>query len=81
MNFNNTLQVDTFENKINTLPYPLFSIGGSNICDTNGRLMLSCNGFILYDRNGYGIKGWEGVNSALGTKLQDYYSNDGFWNQ
>ena len=80
-NFKETIKVDTFANKIQILPYPLISYGGSNICDTNSQLVLSCNGFILYDNKGLGIRGWEGVNSPLGSKLQEYYGNDGFWNQ
>jgi hypothetical protein len=81
LNFNSNLFVDTFKNKINSLPFPLFTIGLSSICDTNGHLQISSNGFILYNVNGNGIKNWEGINSPFGTKLQDYYDNDGFFNQ
>jgi hypothetical protein len=81
INFSNVIVADTFKNSFEQTPYPLFTNGLSNICDTNGRLVLSSNAFILYDSNGYGIKNWEGINSPFGNKLQDYYGNDGLWHQ
>ncbi len=70
INFSNVIVADTFKNSFEQTPYPLFTNGLSNICDTNGRLVLSSNAFILYDSNGYGIKNWEGINSPFGNKLQ-----------
>jgi hypothetical protein len=81
MDFNKANKIDTFENKFKTLPYPEFTFGLSNICDTNGKLLFSCNGFIAYDKNGFGMDNWNLINCPFGTKLRTALGHDGLYNQ
>lgn len=54
LNFKPNLTPDSFKN--NNLDNFYFR-GHSNICDSNGRLLLMCNGFTLYDSNGNVVQG------------------------
>jgi len=57
------------------------TIGNSCISDTNGTLKVFTNGFYVYDAKANIIKQGEEINTALGTRLHDYYNGDGFFNQ
>jgi len=76
----NFLVIDTF------LKHgPSISVGPSCISDTNGNLEFFCNGFHVYNKEGWPLR-WENnqtdtLNIPLGTKLYDYYNGDGFFNQ
>jgi Secretion system C-terminal sorting domain len=79
--FNNGLNIDTFPNASVIYPVPQFTFGGSNICDTNGKLAFASNSYILYNSKGLAIDNWENVNCPFGNKLQLKYGHDGFFNQ
>jgi hypothetical protein len=72
---NGFLIIDTFFNAYNQLPQPKLAFGGSNISDTNGNLMLMCNGYVIFNKLGYAIKNWEDINCPNGTLLRQ----DGSW--
>ncbi len=67
-------------NEIDSIPYAVFTFGGSCISDTMGKLLFACNGFYIYDTNGYGHITNTKINTPLGDKLFNKYS-DGFWDQ
>jgi hypothetical protein len=47
--------------------------GGSNICDTFGKLALVCSGSFIYDKRGYSLTGMQPINVPLGRKFYDDY--------
>jgi len=67
-------------NTVDSIPYPVFTFGGSCISDTMGKLLFACNGFCIYDTNGYGHIPKTIINNPLGDKFFNKYS-DGFWDQ
>jgi hypothetical protein len=80
---NNALRIDSFSDNI------WAHFGQSNICDTNGVNLFTCNGFYVYAKdayNGLPMKGiiykWDTLNSALGHKfLTNQSGGNGYWNQ
>jgi hypothetical protein len=75
--FNNNLKIDTV---LNTY-WTSLTFGGSNICDTNGNLLLYCSAFTLCDKFGLPIDNWDLLNCPFGTKFRTKYGGDGFYNQ
>jgi hypothetical protein len=78
--FNNlNIKVDSISN----LTYATF--GHSNICDMNGRNILSCSGFYMNDSNGkyidYPNGNWDSLNCPYGLKFRTKSSANGDYNQ
>ncbi len=64
---------------------PSLTNGASCVSDSNGNLEFFCNGFHVYNKEGWPLR-WENnqtdtLNVPLGVKLYDYYNGDGFFNQ
>jgi hypothetical protein len=79
-NFKNDVNIDTL-----LKGGPSLSFGASCISNLQGNLQFFCNGFYVYDNDGWPIDypdgNWDSINCPLGTKLRSYYGGDGFWNQ
>jgi hypothetical protein len=76
----NKVSIDTFlNNKFS--PLPATAYGSSNISDSNGKQLLLCNGYLLYNSKGLGIKNWENVNSALGKNFVNMEHNISYYTQ
>ncbi|QLH46124.1 MAG: hypothetical protein HWD58_11105 [Bacteroidota bacterium] len=74
------LEVDTL-----TKTGPSLTNGASCVSDSSGNLQFFCNGFHVYNHEGWPLK-WDNgttdtLNNALGNKLYDYYNGDGLWHQ
>jgi len=71
MDFNNNLKIDTIEGTRDSIYYQYaLGYGGSNISDTNGKFLLSTNGYWIYNKTGSVIKNGK-VNSPFGSGLND----------
>jgi hypothetical protein len=78
---NSNLLIDTFSNNNKySLQY-----GASNICDSNGKLELFCNGFYVLNNLGEIIENnnsiVDSINCPLGTKFRIKANGNGDWNQ
>lgn len=73
-NFNIGLVIDTIQNS-HYLVVPSCGISSSAACisDTNGVSLLFTNGFIIYDKEGFGIDGGIYINCPKGEDLANYY--------
>jgi hypothetical protein len=69
--FDKIIAFDTFFNTQQYLPRPIMAYSGSNICDTNGNLLLMSNGFSVYNNKGFGIKNWEEINCPFGNAFRN----------
>jgi Secretion system C-terminal sorting domain len=62
-------------------PSPALTNGYSSICDTNGKLVLYCNGFYLYNNIPLNVDwpsgNWDSINCPLGMKYRNHYGGDG----
>jgi hypothetical protein len=75
MNFNN----DSI--RISPLNNLGLTFGNSCLSNVNGELTLISNGFFILDSSGNWIENGDSINTPYGSKLLDYYTGDGFWNQ
>ena len=81
-NFNGTLQIDTVLNvNLPVAPGCGIKSSSSTISDTNGNLLFFSNGFILYDRDGFGMQNGTYVNCPSGNVLDNYYGGASLFDQ
>jgi hypothetical protein len=61
------------------------SSGGSNICDSAGKLLFYCNGFYLYDKTAWPMDypdgNFDSINCPFGLKLRTYFGGNGLFAQ
>lgn len=80
--FNLTIQIDTVLNvNMPVVPGCGIKSSSSTISDTNGNLLFFSNGFILYDKDGYGIENGTYVNCPHGNILNNYYGGASLFDQ
>ena len=81
-NFNGLLQIDTVLNvNMPVAPGCAIKSSSSTIADTNGNLLFFSNGFILYDRDGFGMENGTFINCPYGNVLDNYYGGASVFDQ
>ncbi|MBK9483271.1 MAG: T9SS type A sorting domain-containing protein [Bacteroidetes bacterium] len=81
-NFNGLIQIDTVLNvNMPVAPGCAIKSSSSTIADTNGNLLFFSNGFILYDRDGFGMENGTFINCPYGNVLNNYYGGASLFDQ